>query len=166
MSCITQLLEIKGDKDILPIHENAVIEGGGTYKGFEYLITFTSHGTRCGYVAVPDEFRGYYSDVDCHGGITFEGNDHGAKDLLPIPCDDLWIGFDAAHYNDIHDMDTAKKYFPNLDQEIADSFNRINRTLDGFMDLSPFRASHKTYLFIEDECKSIIEQILELKEAA
>jgi hypothetical protein len=31
MSCITKLLEMKGDREILPIHSQAVIEGGGSY---------------------------------------------------------------------------------------------------------------------------------------
>jgi len=162
MSCITKLLEMKGDKEYLPIHEQAVIEGGGSYEGYEYLITFTRHGNRCGYVAVPAGNRDYGNDIDCHGGVTFEGKDHGAKDLLPIPCDDLWIGFDCAHYNDKHDFETAKKYFGNIDQDIIDSFGRV----DDALDMWGGRAAHRTYDFVEDECKYIIRQIIALEERA
>lgn len=162
MSCITQLLEMKGDKAYLPIHEQAVIEGGGSYKGYEYLVTFTRHGNRCGYVAIPDESRDYGNDLDCHGGITFEGRDHGAKNLLPIACNDLWVGFDCAHYMDKHDFETAKKYFGDIDQDIVDSFSRIDSAFDKFTRPN----IHRTYQFVEDECKYIIDQVIALEERA
>jgi len=163
MSCITKLLEIKGDKDILPIHEQCVIEGGGNYKGFEFLITFTSHGTRCGYVAIPDGFGGSLSSIYCHGGVTFEGRDHGAKDLLPIPCNDTWIGFDCAHYGDSHDYETAKKYFVN--PEKFDFLMEIHKDVEALEVTDPF-FSHKTYEFVEKECQYIIDQLVEQQDAA
>lgn len=163
MSCITKLLEIKGDKDILPIHESAVIEGGGSHKGYEYLITFTSHGTRCGYVAIPDGHRGDCVDINCHGDITFSGTDHGAKDLLPIPCNDLWIGFDCAHYGDKHDYETAKKYFGKEGR--FDAIMEIHKDVEALENLDPM-FSHKTFEFVELECKYIIEQLVDSQEAA
>lgn len=151
MSCITKLLEMKGEKEILPIHSEAVIEGGGHYKGHEYLITFTRHGSRCGYVAIPDGHSGDYDNILCHGGITFSDIDHNAKDLLQTTCNDLWIGFDAAHSMDGHDMVKAKHYFPDLDQSIIDSFNRVSEW-----------GTHRTYDYIESECHHIIDQLLEM----
>jgi hypothetical protein len=151
MSCITKLLEMKGDKEILPIHAQAVIEGGGTYKGFEYLITFTRHGTRCGYVALSNYGDCNFDDIHCHGGITFQGNDHGAKALLPIPCEDLWIGFDAAHYGDARDIDRTIKYFGELEPGIEESYRSLNFPED----------IHRTFKYMEQNCFSIIDQLLE-----
>ena len=144
---------MKGDRETLPIHSEAVIEGGGYYKGYEYLITFTRHGSRCGYAAIPDSDRRDYDDICCHGGITFSDVDHCAKDLLPTPCNDLWIGFDAAHALDRHDMVKAKHYFPDLEQDIIDSFNRVAKY-----------GKHRTYSYIEAECHSIIDQLVGFSE--
>jgi hypothetical protein len=146
---------MKGDKEILPIHSQAVIEGGGSYKGYEYLITFTRHGSRCGYVAIPDGHRGDCADLDCHGGVTFSGTDHNAKDLLPIACNDLWIGFDAAHYMDKHDMVLAKKYFPDLEPEIVRAFS------DGIIGE---HGRHRTYQYMEDQCHYLIDQLVDSQE--
>ena len=77
MSCITQLLEMKGDQPFLKADDSVVIEGGGVYKGYEYLIVFVSYGHRCGYVALKEaeterflkekaEERYYYPDLECH----------------------------------------------------------------------------------------------------
>lgn len=70
MSCISKLLEMKGDKEFLPIDDHAVVEGGGHYKGYEFLITFVETGYRCGYVAIPPGIK-YDSDkLYVHGRIT------------------------------------------------------------------------------------------------
>ncbi|HMG68274.1 MAG TPA: hypothetical protein VK588_11335, partial [Chitinophagaceae bacterium] len=95
MSCITEILKIKGDRAILPILRDekvgkaVVIEGGGHWLGFEYLITFTDLGHRCGYVAIPpghvadkEHDRREDWDIDCHGGVTFINRKHSAKTLL------------------------------------------------------------------------------------
>lgn len=164
VSCITKLLEMKGDDEILPIHEECVIEGGGTYKGYEYLITFTSQGTRCGYVALkPEETQKflkeregqsyYYPDLDCHGGVTFFEEAHGAKDLLPTPCNDFWVGFDCAHAGDGHDKELTEKYFKRT--IFSDEYYKAMEefTLRG-------EVTHKTFKYVEDDCKSIIEQLI------
>lgn len=153
---------MKGDKDYLPIHDSAVIEGGGSYKGFEYLITFTINGSRCGYVAIPDGVGVNSDDIFCHGGITFEERDHGAKDLLPLPCNDLWLGFDAAHYGDMFNYETTKKYFGhNPDRlkeiEVREELHKPIHELE----LKDHFSSHKQYDFMENECKEIIDQIIE-----
>jgi hypothetical protein len=165
MSCITKLLEMKGDNEILPIHDECVIEGGGTYKGYEYLITFTSHGTRCGYVALkPEETERfenernneqyYYPDLYCHGGLTFYGNEHGAKDLLTIPCNDTWIGFDCAHAGDGYDKELTKRYFGK--QTFSDDFYE---TFAGFA--LNGEVVHRSYQYVEQDCHSLIDQLIE-----
>jgi len=156
MSCITQLLKLKGDKEFLPINNLVVIEGGGLYKDYEYLITFVSHGHRCGYVAIPEDIDINVDDISCHGDITFEDREHSAKALLPLPCNDLWIGFDAAHWNDVGCAKTIRKYFPHN--------KKIDFFEDSMMALSQFdNVTHKTYEYMENECKSIIDQIIEMR---
>jgi hypothetical protein len=166
MSCITKLLEMKGDQEILPIHDECVIEGGGIYKDYEYLITFTSHGTRCGYVALKpketeifDEEKKneqyYYPDIECHGGATFYGSDHGAKNLLPVPCTDVWIGFDCAHAGDGYDKELTKKYFHK--QTFSDEFYE---SMTGFSLRG--EVIHRTYDYVEQECQSIIDQLIQV----
>ena len=97
MSCITEILK----RNTLNIDEfkttGLIVEGGGVYKDYEYLITFTSLGHRCGYVALKgdegyDKKEGYDLDLDVHGGITFKDRTHSLKSS--IACDDEWIGFD------------------------------------------------------------------------
>ena len=162
MSCITKLLEMKGDKDFLAVHDQVVIEGGGNYKGFEYLITFTSYGTRCGYVAIPDDKNYDSSELYVHGGITFEDRTHGAKNLLPTPCNDMWLGFDAAHFGDMRDMEQAKKYFggtPRFDATF-EMINELHKEVHE-MEMRDPNCSHKTFSYMADECKHLIDQIIE-----
>ncbi len=153
MSCITQLLQLKGDKEFLPVHDEVVIEGGGVYKDYEYLIVFTGGGHRCGYVALKESIVGE-PDLDCHGGITFYANTHAAKELLPISCEDFWVGFDAAHHNDAKDMELAEKYFPDNEYVQFRKNNHDFYVSDGI---------HRTFEYMEKECHSIIEQLLVLE---
>ncbi len=166
MSCITKLLEMKGQDEILPIHRECVIEGGGEYKGYEYLITFTSHGTRCGYVALkPEETEiflaesegesYYYPDLNCHGGLTFFGEEHGAKDLLPTPCNDFWVGFDCAHAGDGHDKELTKKYFGK--QTFSDDYYDAMESMTLYGQIH-----HRSYGYVESECHSIIDQLIQV----
>ncbi len=160
MSCITQLLEMKGDKPFLKFSPHAVIEGGGNYKDYEYLITFTNLGHRCGYVALKqkdveklekdrDDPDYYYPDLDCHGGITFYSSDHDAKDLLPISCSDHWVGFDCGHYKDKDDKELTIKYF-----------GKSLRNQDHFDFQNNFpEITIKSYEFVEEQCKLIINQL-------
>jgi hypothetical protein len=155
---------MKGEKEFLPVHEEIVIEGGGTYKDHEYLIVFTSAGHRCGYVALkPEEHiklsekgQEYPNEPDCHGGITFYKNTHAAKRLLPTPCEDFWIGFDAAHYLDAPDPLAALKYFG--DNSESSRQKHWTESLDRIADIS-----HKTFEYMESECKHIIEQLVSNK---
>lgn len=152
MSCITHLLEMKGDREFLPVNTHHVIEGGGVYEGYEYIITFTRFGARCGYVALKEPLNDV-DTIECPGGITFHSAHHDAKDLLTVPCNDEWIGFDCNHGWDKSCAQTARKYaldvieFPMM----ADFIDPLGG------------GTHKDYSFVEDACKAIIDQ---LKEAA
>jgi len=158
MSCITKLLELKGNNEILRVNEDVVIEGGGKYKDYEYLITFTSCGTRCAYVALKqketeifdkqaskDDY--FYPDLNCHGGVTFYGNSP-IKDILPASCDDKWVGFDANHGSDKRDVEKLQRYFPN------DLIHDYLYTRPGTI---------KSYDYMKKECHGIINQLLEIQ---
>lgn len=166
MSCITELLKMKGDKVFLPISDNVVIEGGGSYKGYEYLVTFTGSGNRCGYVALDAEHpfnksidEDNYGDAGLavHGGVTFAGREHDAKALLgDNHCDDLWIGFDAAHSNDMQDLETMKLAFPNSRMTAAyleDPRPRLD-----------YYATVKSLAYMEEECRGLINQLIRVQE--
>jgi hypothetical protein len=155
MSCITQLLEMKGDKEILPFAGGGVIEGGGNYRGYEYIITFVELGHRCGYVAYPEGTLRDYQEIECHGGITFTGRDHHAKDLLPVHCDDLWLGFDAAHGWDSKCLVTSEKYFGQTDS--------IKALKSIYCDLYEPIAEHRNYEYMENQCHKIIDQLKDNK---
>lgn len=169
MSCITELLKLKGDKPILMIKKDqgVCIEGGGKYKGYEYLITFTDMGTRCGYVAIPPEHKGNEwstigePDISCHGGVTFLDDDHYAKRLLgDHPCKDKWIGFDCAHGGDRFDVETAEKYF-GADNPMVE-FRKTNWELGRW----GRHQEERSYSYVEQNCISIIEQLIEMEKAA
>lgn len=176
MSGITEILKLKGDKEALvPNGDRIAVEGGGTYKDYEYLIVLNTTGHRCGYVALPPEHK--YSqtpmeertifgktykhwdydslDIDVHGGLTFMSPEHDLKDLLPVPCADMWIGFDCGHtYNDMCDIEAYKKYFGKESTETKKSF--FDAMIHGY-DVQTV----KTFKYAEKECHGIIDQLIE-----
>ena len=176
MSCITEILKLKGDKEVLlPVGENGhpwiAVEGGGMYREYEYLIVLNKSGHRCGYVAIPpdhpannvgDRTNTYNKDteldycaldIDCHGGLTFGGKHHGMKDLLTTKCEDNWIGFDCGHYYDEHDFECVKKYYGQDSYEVIMKYRITcgDRTV-------------RRYGYVEKECKSIIDQLIDNKD--
>lgn len=186
MSCIPTILELKGDKEFLPVLDpqndprradhGLTVEGGGEYKGFHYLITFTGCGHRCGYVALPPEHilsnkdlqltcasaPEPYDDLSVHGGITFhESGTHILERLMPNKphCEDIWIGFDAAHYMDGRDWDCHEKYYGKACKDALYACGAE------FRHLTERDETIRTYEFMENECKNLIDQLIE-KEAA
>ncbi len=170
MSCITKILETKGTQPFLiDKYREISIEGGGTYKGYEYLITFTGCGYRCGYVAVPTNHPTHSSDESCpefevHGGITFFAEARFEEFTGGHLCGDKWLGFDAMHGGDVECLDTIKKYFGENDHII---FTKTYDTLIGEMISigNKRKPIHRTYEYMESECKDLIEQLI-AKEAA
>jgi hypothetical protein len=173
MSCITEILKLKGDKPFYPVIDAVdgkpwvVIEGGGTYKEHEYLIVLNQMGQRCGYVALhplhpankvggcPDEFGefGYDRlDISCHNGLTFGGKQHHLKDLLSTPCDDSWIGFDCGHYGDACDFEALNKYYGKDERSTSRQEN---------LELLSEHGTIKSFEFAGTECQSIIDQLVE-----
>ncbi len=176
MSCITEILKLKGEKDVfIPLNDKGqpwiAVEGGGKYKDYEFLIVLNKLGHRCGYVAIPPEHK--YSqtkeseremptgkkykmydydtlDIECHGGLTFMASDHGLKKLLTNPCTDMWIGFDCGHLYDASDYDCLVKYYG----EQTDSRKETIALLSEMGTIKKFN-------YVESECKSIIDQLIQ-----
>jgi hypothetical protein len=178
MSCITEILKLKGENDVfIPEGNWIAVEGGGIYKDCEYLIVLNSNGHRCGYVAIPSfhpasktplETRDFFGepyehydydglDIDCHGGLTFMSPTHGLKKLLPIACNDMWIGFDCGHHGDSCDIQAFKKYFgEELAREKVSFFDAMN--FGGESDVKDFN-------YAQEQCHYIIDQLVESQAA-
>ena len=159
MSCITEILKLKGDKEFLLEPGHVAVEGGGTYKDHEYLIVLNSMGHRCGYVALKPEHKYSQSgcdydslDIQCHGGLTFMASDHHLKVLLPIPCNDIWIGFDCGHYNDLSDEEAFRKYYGE------ELYKKKEYFFNSKVDYG--NTTVKDFDYAEDECHSIIDQLI------
>ncbi len=174
MSCITEILKLKGDAEIMPFPDNneIVIEGGGSYKGYEYIITFTSMGHRCSYVAITPDHPLYGKDqasssdgfdLCVHGGITFHQQEHSIKKLLKNPCLDEWLGFDAAHGYDIPSVETSEKYF-GLTKWVE--YMKNNSFYTDHRESKKMGMTHKTFEYMEQECFKLIDQLIEIKKAA
>ena len=177
MSCITEILKLKGDKEVLlSLDEDGkpwiAVEGGGKYKDYEYLIVLNHQGHRCGYIAIKPEhpannikpvfdpflqkerFNYDALDIDCHGGLTFGGSNHGLKDLLSTSCTDNWIGFDCGHIGDLCDVEAFTKYFGEEERKKKQYFFDAMNYDFGIRSI-------KNFVYVETECKCIIDQLIE-----
>lgn len=149
MSCITEILKIKGDKEFFKFLD-IVVEGGGIYRKYEYLVILNTMGHRCGYVAIPPDLTNFDEDsIDCHGGITFFGNNHVLKNLLTTQCLDNWIGFDCRHHYDAPDIEAVEKYHGKSGH--LDYLKDLNALFDD--------GTVKSFDYVKKECKSIIIQL-------
>lgn len=167
MSCITEILKLKGDKEFMTVENKpgekwVTVEGGGRHKQYEYLIVLNTQGHRCGYVAVPPEheYSALQKEISVHGGITFADDDHALKSLLSAPCKDLWLGFDCGHSNDLCDLKAVRKYYGD---KLADYIlEHMPFMVHGFgkKDTRLFRPKIRDYSYVEGECKSMIEQLV------
>lgn len=177
MSCITEILKLKDAQEVLvPDDQWIAVEGGGTYRNYEYIIVLNVNGHRCGYIALPPEHK--YSktpmeerdflgsgrkrphwdydglDIDCHGGLTFMAPNHSLKDLIDVDCNEMWIGFDCGHSDDMCDIEAYRKYYGEENTKEKESFfNAMNHGYDG--------QSIKDFTYVEMECHSIIDQLIQ-----
>ena len=129
----------------------AVVEKQFNYKGHDCICIFSIRGIRCGYVSVTDKEKPYDDyDIDCHGGLTFDGE-------LPDyykPKADYYIGFDCGHYCDGVDYDQAVKY--NL---ITQSEAGYSKKLFSYLSNYPVRDLN----YVEANCRSIVDQLEKTK---
>lgn len=174
MGCISEILNLKGEQQVLIPEGNWIaVEGGGTYQDYEYLIVLNTNGHRCGYVAIPPEhkysktpeeertFMGeqlykHYDydslDIQCHGGLTFMSPSHELKDLLDVACNDMWIGFDCGHCYDSCDEEAMRKYYGD---ELVDNKKSFIHAMNGNSEKTV-----KNYDYVRNECESIINQLI------
>lgn len=177
MSCIPKILELKGDKEFIQVPFNhkgynrgTVIETGGKYKGYDWLVVFQSMGFRCGYVAIPSDHPMNESNKSCpdnievHGGVTFFDENHLSKAFFGNKaCTDKWIGFDAGHSWDILDMKSALKYFPDLSKEEIKHIIFMNSCRS---EITNFDSNLRDKQYMEDQCKYMIDQLIEMEQCA
>jgi len=97
-----------------------IIETDKMFGNYHMISLFLYMGHRVGYIGVPEntanavnyEYVAKTGDVelaiDIYGGITFNGRLHdvGLNKYY-------YLGFDCAHYNDLIDEESFKKYWPN-----------------------------------------------------
>ena len=115
------------------------------YKGFPCVILFMNRGYRCGYVGIPERSGIDIEKINCHGGITYGPYSH-----LHFQEDKNveWIGFDTGHYCDGNDIEKVKEYFPDKD------IYRMASIRDTF--------EPRTLYFCEEQCKQIVEQVIDM----
>jgi hypothetical protein len=167
MSCISEILKLKGDKEYLMISESCMAEDGGIYKDYEYLITFNDRGFRCGYVTINNDHKVYnYNDYDSldlyvHGGVTFFDKSDFILEpsLIKTSCVDKWIGFDADHAYDGRNLELAKKYFNISDVDNTDGYRFL---LNSIRTLQQVRSQVRSKEYMIEQCKELIDQLVEL----
>lgn len=127
------------------------------YKGFPCVILFMPTGYRCGYVWIPKEVKIDIDNIGCHGGITYN-SDHlyhqERKDLR-------WIGFNCAHCFDGYDVETAKRLFSDNEKAIKEIIVLENR---GYFAVCNEDNPIRTLDYCEEECKKIVNQVVERME--
>lgn len=134
---------------------NFKVESDFVYKGIRCVVIFTRMGHRCGYVGVDEKStifeKGYNElDFDVHGGLTYSGGGKDSK--YPVESNLFWIGFDCAHYMDSSDIEKALEY-GLIDEESYKQLTSIYMFQEGQI---------RSKSFCEDECRSLVDQILEV----
>lgn len=91
-----------------------------------------------GYVLLnPEDHIEDILDIECHGGITFEGD---LAEIIPVQPGN-WIGFDCNHLGDMTPF--LNEHFAARGYEFGVDYNEIWRDPD----------------FVEENCKQIIDQL-------
>jgi hypothetical protein len=114
-------------------------------------------GHLCGYVAIPPTHFLYEKDYDkgddlnfieCHGGITFS----------EFSAQNKWlIGFDCGHSGD---------YVPTMEMIKKQSkFSHLIRVPDYIRNSVLFNPTYKNIQYCIDECRSMVDQIIEKSES-
>lgn len=168
------------------------VESDFMYEGYRCVVVFQYMGHRCGYVGVkkgrplygkeysdyldikkseldaePIGKRGIMSIIcsafdeddrvrmDCyfntHGGLTYSGG----NEKYPVKSNLWWLGFDCAHCDDSIDIDSLKKYF-------GEDCPRIQTLIGIEKDYPIVSGEVRTKEYVEDECKLLVNQIIEL----
>lgn len=114
------------------------------HKGYTFVVyQHQSSGHLNGYVElkpIDEEFldRNQINNLDCHGGITYQGT----LDWIFKTPKSTYIGFDCAHWGD-------KTPF-------------VDAMLSGLFGTSSYEV-WRDEAYVEENCKSLIDQLIELK---
>jgi len=149
-----------------------------TKAGLKAAVVFnTQGGHRCGYVFLPEthdkyiepiykeyefhekmgkimQYHEMYPHICVHGDITY-GQHTRETNLYPIETHDegMWLGFDAAHYDDCPDFDTWKTLIENEEDQFL---------YDTYKNMSHFNEKKVRDLnYMINECEQLAEQLVE-----
>ena len=139
------------------MQNDPILESSFTYKGYKCCVLFMPIGHRCGYVLVPHWHSQYgknYRDIPikCHGGLTYSSHF-----LMGQEFPSWWIGFDCAHAGDIADKESQIKYYGENEQNPF--FSMLTFMLEGYDEFGTI----KTLDFCEQECRNIVDQLIEME---
>ena len=145
-------------------NKQPIIENMFHYKGYVCCVIFQTAGYRCGYVLVPYWHPVYtvkYDDIDisCHGSLTYSGHR-----LLDREYPGWWIGFDCAHAGDAIDRNSLIKYYDeNGLTEVEKRQCQFMTAFGGPLDIGGTYGTVKTLDFCMEECKKIVDQLVEME---
>ena len=124
-----------------------------TQAGLRAVVVVQDHGSRWGYVAVPEGHAMHgkdYDEVDVtvHGGLTFADG----TDTYPVAGESLWwFGYDCAHWQDARDPELmSPKYREMYDKGIFKSIFDEEGTV-------------RSLDYCIGECESLATQLKDLK---
>ena len=97
-----------------------------TQAGLRAVVVVPDHGSRCGYVAVPQGHTLHGKDYDevevtVHGGLTFADG----EGTYPVAGEGLWwFGYDCGHWQDARDPELmTPKYKEMYDKGLFSFFD-------------------------------------------
>lgn len=131
-----------------------IVEKRFEYRGFPCVVLFQRRGWRCGYVGINHQIDfsfTRYSEIECHGGITYDDTALYGQDDKKI----TWIGFDCTHAFDLRDVESAEKYGINFREIMI--MMELNKCYANVT-----HAHLWTLEDVENECKKIVDQIIEV----
>lgn len=156
--------------------DNYIIEKRTTFKGWQYVITFTNIGHRCGYILFPKHIKFnekfnlninklsdkyiYWENLDnkldIPGGLTFL--DYQNLDLNDPNKYEFFMGWDYIHSWNRPNYNQAIKYFP----EIKDQIEQL-RQLNSPIYKDEYEKFYAEKNDVEKDCKNIINFIVDNK---
>ena len=146
----------------------AIVEKRFEYKGFPCVVIMQSMAFRTGYVGIPKGHKlygKYYNEdyslenIECNGGLTYSCDYlFGQNDK-----DTWWIGYDCGHCWNGYAVDDALELF----RDYPGNIERIKHNYEqGIYDMSWTSEIFITMTLqdCEEECKRIVDQILQMEE--
>lgn len=182
---IKEILELKGNREYLKSTlDLCVLDDGGNYKEYDWIITINPFGYRCGYVSIPNyhnltvEFTKnignyeFFDDIQVHGGITFcnLGSLVADKFITTNSPEEFWLGFDCCHGFDEPDYELSKKLWDdeNIIKHIEELQNIKKQSIKARTEMykefnlpisEECKIRKKDY--VKEQCEGLIDQLIE-----